>query len=138
MGDTVDAVRPALLWRVAGPRVGARLPLPGRESEAHWYVARGRDLLTVVSPFRWVELAGAVERHWRRQGWTITSVNAGRDRPGVAAVTRDGYQLALFFGEFGEVAVTAASPGVAGPVRRAAGDAAPLPEVHCPYWSSPV
>ncbi|MFF2141158.1 hypothetical protein [Kitasatospora sp. NPDC058190] len=134
--ETVDAVRPAPAWCAAAPRAGARLPLPGRESEARWYVTRGRYLRTVVSPCRQAELAGVVERHWRRRGWAITSLNAGRDRAGVAAVTRDGYQLALSIGEFGEIALTASSPGVACPEWPGVGGSAPLPDVHCPYWSA--
>ncbi|MET8622268.1 hypothetical protein ABZW30_00635 [Kitasatospora sp. NPDC004669] len=134
--ETVGAVRPAPVWREVAPRTGVRLPLPGRESESHWYVTRGRDLLTLVSPCRQGELVAVVERHWRRRGWTITSLNVGRDRPGVAAVTGDGYQLVLGVGEFGEITLTAGSPGAACPQRWATGEVASLPNVHCPYWSA--
>ncbi|MGW3038618.1 hypothetical protein ACWC9T_00940 [Kitasatospora sp. NPDC001159] len=134
--ETVGAVRPVLVWREAAPSLGVRLPLPGRESEPHWYVTRGRDLLTLVSSCRQGELVGVVERHWRRLGWTITSLNAGRDRPGVAAVTPDGFQLVLGIGEFGEIALTAGSPGAARSPRWATGEVASLPNVHCPYWSA--
>ncbi len=142
--DTLDAVRPAPVWQGAPARAGARLPLPGRESELLWYVTRGRDLLTVVSLSRRAALADVVERHWRRRGWTITSLNAGRDRPGVAAATPDGYRLELRFGESGEAGLTASSPGVArserGPVLSGSVDrcAPPLPYVRCPYWSALV
>ncbi|MFG2904132.1 hypothetical protein ACGF13_03565 [Kitasatospora sp. NPDC048286] len=140
--DTLDAVRPAPVWQGAPARAGARLPLPGRESELLWYVTRGRDLLTVVSLPRRAALADVVERHWRRRGWTITSLNADRDRPGVAATTPDGYRLALRFGESGEAGLTASSPGVArserGPVLSGGVDrcAPPLPYVRCPHWSA--
>lgn len=140
--DTLDAVRPAPVWQGAPARAGARLPLPGRESELLWYVTRGRDLLTVVSLPRRAVLADVVERHWRRRGWTITSLNAGQERPGVAATTPDGYRLALRFGESGEAGLTASSPGVArserGPVLSGSVDhcAPPLPYVRCPYWSA--
>ncbi|MFH8380162.1 hypothetical protein ACH4E7_04365 [Kitasatospora sp. NPDC018058] len=136
--ETVDAVRPAPAWREAVSGTGVRLPPPGRESEPHWYVTRRRDLLTLVSPCRQGELVGVVERHWRRRGWTITSLTAGRDRPGVAAVTWDGYQLALGVGEFGAITLTAGSPGAARPRRWATGGVASLPNVHCPYWSAPM
>ncbi|MFJ8624350.1 hypothetical protein ACIRD3_16095 [Kitasatospora sp. NPDC093550] len=140
--DTVDAIDPAPAWQEAAPRAGARLPRPGRGSEVLWYVTRGRDLVTVVSLPRRAVLAGVVERHWRRLGWTITALNAGPDRPGVAATTRDGYRLALCFGELGEAGLTARSPGVARseriPVPPAAGvrAPAPLPYVCCTYWSA--
>ncbi|WP_030232879.1 hypothetical protein [Streptomyces sp. NRRL S-350] len=145
--DTLDALDPAPAWQEAAPRAGARLSQPGRgsvgwESELLWYVTRGRDLLTVVSLPRRPALVGAVERHWRRRGWTITSLNAGRDRPGVGATTRDGYRLELCFGELGEAGLTAGSPGVARSERLPVlpgGDvfgSAPLPYVCCPYWSA--
>lgn len=90
-----------------------------------------------------------VEAGWRLRGWTITSVNACRDLPGVAATTSDGYRLALEFGALGEARLTATSPGVArsewvdgargGPeVPFAAGGTRPLPEVCCPFWSAMV
>lgn len=140
--DTLDAVRPAPAWQGAPARAGARLPLPGRGSDLLWYVTRGRDLLTVISLPRRAVLVDVVERHWRRRGWTITSLNVDRDRPGVAAATPDGYRLALSFGESGEAGLTAGSPGVArserGPVLSGSVDrcAPPLPYVCCPYWSA--
>ncbi|MFB7905346.1 MULTISPECIES: hypothetical protein [unclassified Kitasatospora] len=143
--ETVEGLRPVPVWQEAVPRAGVRLAAPGRRgAEVLWYVTRGRDLLTVVSPGRRAELAGAVERQWRRRGWTITSLNAGRDRPGVAATTREGSQLVLCFGEFGEIRVTASQLGVARservPELPGAGepDPAPLPYVHCAYWSALV
>ncbi|MBO1416740.1 hypothetical protein [Streptomyces sp. FH025] len=140
--DTLDALRPVPVWQDAVPRSGSRLPLPGRGSEVLWYVTLGRDLLTVVSQARRAELVGAVERHWRRSGWTITSVNACRDRLGVAAGTPDGYRLVLNVGEFGEIGLVADSPGVARSERlgRSCEEGgigpASLPYVHCPYWSA--
>ncbi|WBP87958.1 hypothetical protein [Kitasatospora cathayae] len=143
--DTMAAVRPTTVWQETVPRAGVRLSAPGRRGpEVLWYVTRGRDLLTVVSPGRRPELARMVERQWRWRGWTITSLNAGRDRPGVAATSRCGSQLVLCFGEFGEVRLTASLLGVAGsdrvPALPGAGepDPAPLPWVHCSYWSAPV
>ncbi|MFF9642664.1 hypothetical protein [Kitasatospora aureofaciens] len=143
--DTMGAVRPAPVWQETVPRAGMRLSAPGRrEPEVLWYVTRGRDVLTVVSPGRRRELAAMVERQWRRRGWTITSLNAGRDRPGVAATTREGSQLVLCFGEFGEIRLTASLLGVACservPALPGAGepDPAALPHVHCSYWSALV
>ncbi|MEV7774457.1 hypothetical protein [Kitasatospora sp. NPDC086791] len=141
--DTLEAIDPMPAWQEAALRAGARLPRPGRESAVRWYVARGRHILTVVSLPRRAVLVDVVERHWRRSGWTITSLNAGRDRPGVAATTRDGYRLALCFGELGEAGLTASSPGVARSERipvlsgdGGQGSAPPLPSVCCPYWSA--
>ncbi|WP_051830261.1 MULTISPECIES: hypothetical protein [Streptomyces] len=145
--DTLDAIAPTPAWQEAVPRAGARLSQPGRgsagcESELHWYVTRGRDILTVVSLPRRAVLVDVVERHWRRRGWTITSLNADWDRQGVTATTPDGYRLALRFGELGEAGLTASSPGVARserlPALSADGgrDSAPLPYVCCPYWSA--
>ncbi|MGA5816936.1 hypothetical protein ACPC54_03600 [Kitasatospora sp. NPDC094028] len=130
--DTLDAIDPAPAWRSSAPVAGVRLPRPGRESGACWYVGRGRDLLTVVSLHRRAELVGVVERYWRRRGWTITSRNAVQEAPGVAAATRDGYQLAFRFGDLGQARLAAGSSGAAcaehGP--------AVLPEARCSYWSS--
>ncbi|MFE6052072.1 hypothetical protein ACFQ6N_15035 [Kitasatospora sp. NPDC056446] len=152
--DTLDAVDPVLASREAVPRAGARLPQPGAGPEVLWYVTRGRDVLTVVSLPRRAELVGVVERHWRRRGWTITSLDTGippgvgippdggRERPRVTATTRDGYRLALGFGESGGAGLTVSSPGVARSEGFAVlpgdgdGGPAPLPYVCCPYWSS--
>ncbi|MEU1419995.1 hypothetical protein [Kitasatospora sp. NPDC005751] len=147
---TLDAVRPALSWRCAAPRAGARLPPPGSgpaDGGVQWYVGRGRDIVTIISGARRGELPAMVEAGWRRRGWTITSVNACRELPGVAAVTPDGYRLALEFGALGEARLTATSPGVARsePVRGApggpegpyaVGGSAALPEIRCPFWSA--
>ncbi|MFJ9693156.1 hypothetical protein [Kitasatospora sp. NPDC101183] len=130
--ETLDAVEPPLVWRAGAPSEGVRLPRPGRESEPCWYVGRGRDVLTVVSLPRRAELAGAVERHWRRRGWTIAGLGGGPARPGVSAATGDGFRLALRFGELGEVRLLAGSSAAA-----CAGYAPPvLPAVCCPYWSA--
>ncbi|MER7757935.1 hypothetical protein [Kitasatospora sp. NPDC097643] len=140
--ETLDAVRPAPVWQDAVPRAGARLPSPGREAGVLWYVTRGRDLLTIVSAARRAALVDVVERHWRRCGWTITSLNAGRELPGVAAITRDGYRLALRYGELGEARLTASSPGVAHSDRLSTpwggerSPTAPVPHVCCPHWSA--
>ncbi|MQS13291.1 hypothetical protein F7Q99_13610 [Streptomyces kaniharaensis] len=140
--DTVDAISPAPVWRSALPREGTRLPLPGEGVDPRWYVTRGRDFLTIVSEARRGALVGAVGGYWRRRGWTITSVNAGRRLPGVAAETPDGYQLALHVGDLGEVGLTASSPGAARSerlpyVQGVAGCGRPsLPHVCCPYWSA--
>ncbi|MBV6698869.1 hypothetical protein [Kitasatospora aureofaciens] len=140
--DTLDAILPMPVWQSATPRAGTRLPLPGEGVEPRWYVTRGRDFLTIVSAARRGALVGAVERHWRRRGWTITSLNAGRDLPGVAAATSDGYQLSLHFGDLGEAGLTASSPGVARPERLPIAQGvggcgrAPLPYVCCPHWSA--
>ncbi|WP_097237007.1 hypothetical protein [Streptomyces sp. 1331.2] len=145
--DTLDAVDPTPAWQEAAPRAGARLPRPGLGSarcgsDVLWYVTRGRDILTVVSLPRRALLVGVVERHWRRRGWTITSLDTDWDRHGVAATTPDGYRLALRFGELGEAGLTVSSPGVARseqvPVLSGDGGrgSAPLPYVCCPYWSA--
>ncbi|MEV7776700.1 hypothetical protein [Kitasatospora sp. NPDC088351] len=144
--DTLDGVRPEPAWRHGVARAGARLPMPGAgpdDADVHWYVTRSRDIVTIVSAARRGALVGMVERHWRRCGWTVTSVNVGRELPGVAAVTPDGYQLALVFGDLGQAGLTAGSPGVARsewvpyphgvPV---APGGAPLPDVCCPFWSA--
>ncbi|MEV0534067.1 hypothetical protein [Kitasatospora sp. NPDC050463] len=150
--ETLDAVRPALSWRHAVPCAGARLQAPGSgpaDGGVQWYVGRGRDIVTIISAARRRELPAMVEAGWRRHGWTITSVNACRDLPGVAATTPDGYRLALEFGALGEARLTATSPGVARSERAgtarggpegscAGGGTRPLPEVCCPFWSAMV
>lgn len=146
--DSLDAVRPQLTWRHGAARAGARLPVPGSgpdDAAVHWYVGRSRDIVTIVSAARRPALPGMVEMRWRRRGWTVTSVNAGREWPGLAATTPDGYRLALEFGELGEARLTALSPGVARSepwsdggveVPGSSGYSARLPEVCCPFWSA--
>ncbi|MFE2721993.1 hypothetical protein [Kitasatospora sp. NPDC059327] len=148
--EALDGVRPELSWRHAVPCAGARLPAPGSgpaDGGVQWYVGRGRDIVTIISAARRGELPALLEAGWRRRGWTITSVNACRDLPGVAAVTPDGYRLALEFGALGEARLTATSPGVArsewvegvcgGPeLPVSAAGVTSLPEIWCPYWSA--
>ncbi|MEU8512489.1 hypothetical protein AB0C76_12960 [Kitasatospora sp. NPDC048722] len=140
--DSLDAIRPMPVWQSAPPRSGVRLPPPGAGDGLHWYVTRGRDVLTIVSEARRAVLAGAVEGHWRRRGWTITALGVGRELPRVAATTRDGYQLVLEFGDLGEVGLIASSPGAdrpEHPSRTQAADGcgrAPLPYVCCSHWSA--
>ncbi|MFI6444928.1 hypothetical protein [Kitasatospora sp. NPDC050543] len=149
---TLEAVRPELVWRHGVPSSGARLAAPGTPAGADlgWYVSRNRNVMTIVSPARRGALLGVVERHWRRFGCTITSVNADPVLPAIYAVTAGGFRLALDFGTAGNAYFTAASPAVArsayleyppgtpgspehpGSVE----DMAPLPYVRCPFWSA--
>ncbi|MFG3051249.1 hypothetical protein ACGFZP_09910 [Kitasatospora sp. NPDC048239] len=153
--DTLGAVRPALAWRYGVPGAGARLPAPGAgpgDGDVHWYVTRSRHITTIISAARRRALLGAVEQHWRRRGRVVVTVAAGP--PGVSAVTRDGYRLALGFGPWGNAWLTAASPGVlhseqlpyplgtpgvpgvSGVSEEPAADVAPVPEVRCPFWTA--
>ncbi|WP_051969413.1 hypothetical protein [Kitasatospora azatica] len=143
LDQTLDAVRPALTWQHGVPAAG--------EGELGWFVSRNRNVLTVVSAARRGALLGVVERHWRRTGHPVTSVNADPVLPGLYAATADGYRLALDFGTAGNAYLTVLSP----PVAPAAGrlphppgtpgiarhpgthaDMAPIPSVHCPFWSA--
>ncbi|WP_406201553.1 hypothetical protein OH807_21990 [Kitasatospora sp. NBC_01560] len=142
--DTLDAVRPALVWRHGAARSGAWLPVPGSgpdDAAVHWYAGRSRDILTIVSAARRAVLPERIEAHWRRRGWTVTSVNACRALPGLVAVTPDGYRLALEYGELGEARLTAVSPGVDrsegwGGGEGSAQHRALVPEVCSPFWSA--
>ncbi|MFD0278084.1 hypothetical protein ACFVHB_29835 [Kitasatospora sp. NPDC127111] len=149
---TLDAIRPPLTWQPGVPTAGRTLP-PGDaapDDPACWYVSRNRNILTVVSPARRGALLGVVERHWRRSGHLITSVNADHLMPGLYATTAHGYRLGLDFGTVGNAYLTATSPPVAraerighppgtpGIARHPGGpaDVAPRPSAFCPFWSA--
>ncbi|WP_395298135.1 hypothetical protein ACF9IK_35300 [Kitasatospora hibisci] len=147
---TLDAVRPALTWQHGAPAAGEVMPGHGTpDGPARWYVSRNRNVLTVISPARRGALLGVVERHWRRSGYTISSVNADHEMPGIYATAVDGYRLGLDFGTAGNAYLTATSPPVAraerighppgtpGIARYPGGhaDLAPAPSAFCPFWS---
>lgn len=144
--DTLGAVRPGLVWQRGVECEGARLPAPEDGpggAGVHWYVSRSRDILTIVSVARRACLLGAVEADWRRRGFTITAVSADLELPGLCAITRDGYRLALGFGELGNACVAVVSPGVARspwprhpPAAPGGTECAPLPQVRCPFWTA--
>ncbi|MCG6494543.1 hypothetical protein [Kitasatospora sp. A2-31] len=149
--DTLDAVRPELAWREGPTRTGTRLLAPGSgpdDGAVHWYVARSLEIVTVISPARRPELPGMVAAAWQRRGWRLTSVNAGRPLPGLAAVTPDGYRLGLEFGPLGQARLTAVSPGAAArpgwsgeaaggaPLPGAGSGTAALPRIRCAFWSA--
>ncbi|MFJ3788527.1 hypothetical protein [Kitasatospora sp. NPDC090091] len=147
---TLDAVRPALTWQHGVPTAGEVMVGHGTpDGTARWYVSRNRNILTVISPARRGALLGVVERHWRRSGYIISSVNADHEMPGLYATAVDGYRLGLDFGIAGNAYVTATSPpveraerishppGTPGIARYPGGhaDLAPVPSAFCPFWS---
>ncbi|MGW4897715.1 hypothetical protein ACWEQL_36535 [Kitasatospora sp. NPDC004240] len=145
LGDTLDAVRPELLWRSGESGAGARLPLPECDPGGpgvQWYVSRSREIATLIATGRRAVLLDMVELHWRRRGSVITSVNA--ELSAIRAVTRYGYQLTLCFDVLGGARLVATSPGVARSAvlpRPVDGPAAPaeppgMAQVRCSFWTA--
>ncbi|MCX4751330.1 hypothetical protein OG455_38515 [Kitasatospora sp. NBC_01287] len=153
--ETLLAVRPGLTWSHGVPSAGLLARTGAVDSTSDpapptWFVARNRNVLTVISPARRGALLGVVERHWRACGHTLTGANADRESPGLYAATADGFRLALDFGVLGNAYLTALSPGVArseqvphppgtpGIARHpgTAVDLAPPPAVYCSFWSA--
>lgn len=109
LDETLKAIRPPVTWDYYIPNETAcsdDLNLPTGTTT----VKRGRFVVTTVSERRRGGFLGLVERHWKKQDYTITSVNPDKDMPAINARTPDGFVVSLTVGYGGKVFLDAASP----------------------------
>ncbi|MGW6597949.1 hypothetical protein [Streptomyces sp. NPDC055036] len=145
MLSTMSSVEPALNWVHDGSTDGGcgGYTIDGKTTSS---VTRRAAVMTIVSEARRGSLLGVVERHWKQQGYTITSMNASKEFPAVNARTPEDFRMSVLVGGKGQFFFSVVTPcfiesEVAPPKTKANGTAfegpkVPDPSVHSDFWSA--
>ncbi|MFE4370150.1 hypothetical protein ACFRMN_18295 [Streptomyces sp. NPDC056835] len=145
MLDTMTSVRPTLNWvHDASTASGCGdYTIDGKETGA---VTRRAAVMTIVAEARRGSLLGVVERHWKEQGYTITSVDSDKEFPAIDARTAENFQVSVAVGDKGQFFFDVVTPcfidsEVASPKTKANGTPfegadVPYPSVHSDFWSA--
>ncbi|MEV4435181.1 hypothetical protein [Streptomyces sp. NPDC049585] len=109
-------------------------------------VTRRRAVMTVISEGRRGSFLGVVERHWKKQGFSITGTAAGGEYPAIFASTPDKFRMSLEFGAKGQAFFDVVTPCLdqseVHPPRTPAngsnyaGSEVPYPDKHSDFWSA--
>src|SRR5690606_2065096 len=99
---TVEAMR--------GPSTGAICPDIKGDATGAGTIIRRRYVMTIISGERRGSFLGLVERHWKKNGYEITSVRDHKERPAIFASTPDGFRVSLQIGYKGMARFDATSP----------------------------
>lgn len=145
MLNTMSSVRPTLNWVHDGSTDGGcgDYTIDGKQTGA---VTRRTAVMTIVSEARRGSLLGVVERYWKKQGYTITSVNSSKKFPAINARTSENFQVSVAVGDKGQFFFDVVTPcfiesEVAPPKTKAngtpfEGPKVPDPSVHSDFWSA--
>lgn len=108
-------------------------------------VTRRRYVMTIISAERRGSFLGVVERHWKNEGYQITSVRNSADMPAIFMTAPDGFQVSLEFGYKGQAGFHVTSPCVTEskvteaprkPLEPGSPESKGLPYVHSDFWSA--
>ncbi|MCA1216829.1 hypothetical protein [Streptomyces sp. 8L] len=134
LDGTLAVVKPRVSWSHGETTVGI------------CDVTRRRAVMTEISEYRRGSFLGVVDRHWRRSGYAIKSVNPSKEFPAIYAQSPDGFGISLSVGGHGQIFFEVDSPCVDesavpeprtpanGPDYR--GGPVPWPDVRDDFWSS--
>ncbi|MET9618619.1 hypothetical protein [Kitasatospora indigofera] len=111
------------------------------------HLSKNRYVMTKVAQAKYGALLGLVERYWKSQGYTITSVNSDDRMPAIDAQAGDGVGVHIQIGFPGNVTLSAGVGAVEDPQTRypfgpgtplptdAKGNQDLMPKVEDPFWS---
>ncbi|MEU3299468.1 hypothetical protein ABZ729_06510 [Streptomyces sp. NPDC006678] len=108
-------------------------------------ITRRRYVMTIISDERRGSFLGLVERHWKKDGYEITSVRKHKDSPAIFASTPEGFRVVLQFGFKGQASFDVTSPCVTEsevteaprePLDPSSPAAEGLPYVRSDFWSA--
>ncbi|MFD3916017.1 hypothetical protein [Streptomyces sp. NPDC058603] len=145
MLSTMSSVQPALNWVHDGSTDGGcgEYTIDGKKTGS---VTRRTAVMTIVSEARRGSLLGVVERHWKKQGYTITSMNTSKEFPAINARTPEDFRMSVLVGGKGQFFFSVVTPcfiesEVAPPKTNAngtpfEGPKVPDPSVHSDFWSA--
>ncbi|MFJ6184734.1 hypothetical protein [Streptomyces sp. NPDC092295] len=145
MLSTMSSVRPTLNWVHDGSTASGcdDYTIDGKQTGA---VTRRTAVMTVVSEARRGSLLGVVERYWKKQGYTITTVNSSKKFPSIHARTAEDFRMSVSVGDKGQFFFDVVTPcfiesEVAPPKTKANGTPfegadVPYPSVHSDFWSA--
>ncbi|MFE2034478.1 hypothetical protein ACFXBB_14715 [Streptomyces scopuliridis] len=145
MLNTMTSVLPTLNWvHDASTASGCGdYTIDGKQTGA---VTRRAAVMTIVSETRRGSLLGVVERYWKEQGYTITSVDSDKKFPAIDARTAENFQVSVAVGDKGQFFFDVVTPcfvesEVSRPKTKAngtpfEGPKVPDPSVHSDFWSA--
>ncbi|MFE4534180.1 hypothetical protein ACFRKB_03790 [Streptomyces scopuliridis] len=143
--STMSSVQPTLNWVHDGSTDGGcgDYTIDGKTTSS---VTRRVAVMTIVSEARRGSLLGVVERHWKKQGYTITSMNASKEFPAINARTPEDFRMSVLVGGKGQFFFSVVTPcfieSEVAPPRTSAngtpfeGSKVPDPSVHSDFWSA--
>ncbi|WP_249401195.1 hypothetical protein [Streptomyces sp. PKU-MA01144] len=108
-------------------------------------VTRRRYVMTIISDERRGSFLGVVERHWKKDGYVITTVRKHKENPAIFATSPEGFQVVLEFGYRGQASVDVTSPcvtesEVTEPPRQPIDPGSPaaegFPYIRSDFWSA--
>ncbi|MFK0099397.1 hypothetical protein [Streptomyces sp. NPDC091040] len=145
LDGTVAAIRPPVAWSYGNPSDTA-CSTGLNDPTGTTTVFRSRNITTVVSEQRRVELLKQVREYWEQHGARDFTVRSGKGMPRMRARTADGFAVILQVGSIGNVFIEAGiscvedsemtypkgTPGLPG------GPDEPdlTPHEHSSYWSA--
>ncbi|MBL1080552.1 hypothetical protein JK359_00935 [Streptomyces actinomycinicus] len=139
----IGAVHPSV-EAAPGPSNASMCPDFKNDSTGTGTVTRRRSVMTVISSERRGSFLGIIERHWKKHGYTITSVRNNKEAPAVYATAPDGFRVSLEFGYAGQAFFDVVSPCVTEskvtepsrkPLDPRALKSGGLPYLHSDFWS---
>lgn len=113
LDDTTGAIKPPLKWWDVSTDITEEMTTLNNPS-GKVTVSRERIIRTKFSQEKIGALLGVVERHWKKRGYSIDSVNSSR-LPSISAVTPDGYGVDIRVGVGRAVTFSAVIDGVKDP-----------------------
>ncbi|TFE53081.1 hypothetical protein E3E14_10400 [Streptomyces sp. ICN441] len=108
-------------------------------------VTRQRYVMTIISDERRGSFLGVVERHWKKEGFKITSVRRDKERPAIFASSPENFEISLEFGYRGQARIGVTSPcvtesEVTEPPRQPLDPSSPaaegFPYIRSDFWSA--
>jgi hypothetical protein len=108
-------------------------------------VIRRRHVMTVISAERRGSFMGVIERHWKKEGFEITTVRPSVERPAIFARSPEGFEVTVKIGDKGQAFFSVSSPcvtesEVTEPPREKLDPNSPeakgLPYIKSPFWSA--
>lgn len=141
--DTFAAVQPPLTW---AHDAATERACGDTNSTATGTATRRATVMTKVSAVRRGSLLGVVERHWKKRGYKITSVDADEELPAIYAATPEDFRMSVAVGHEGQFFLSITTPcfaksEVSPPRARPDGPTysrgpLPPPDIHDHFWSS--
>ena len=110
LNETFQAIKPPLKWHDGWYNVSENTSGINDRPDGTAHINRRRYVMTKVSQAKFGALLGTVERYWKKEGYTITSVDADKRMPGIYARTQDGNRVSIEIGYWGNVTFIAGVP----------------------------
>ncbi|MDI3389853.1 hypothetical protein QIS99_27215 [Streptomyces sp. B-S-A8] len=146
LDESINAVTPQVKWkRYSSNEVACSTGVNEPTGTAN--VKRSRVITTKISEQRRGAFLGLIERHWKKNGYTLTGADADPEMPSLFAKTPDSFAISVEFGYKGAAYFTITSPcaaessltfpaGTPGKPDGPEEKPDPTPSHESDYWSS--